>query len=556
MNKSHIIKTVLIFNIFLCLSVTAWSQNDSLATGDVKQDIPVKKTYTPMPVAPFYDTLFYINDGVGAFTAYERATAITEKIRNADKDREGFRFDSLSVIADGNSVAIAYRDIIIMAITENDASIAETTQMALALEYEKVIQNAIIQHQKDTAWLTILLRVLTEALIVAVQILLIIGINRLFRKISDKVRRMKGKTIKSIKIKSYKLLDAEKTIGFILFLLKITRYLIIFLTLYQSIILVLSVFPATRGIAGILFGYVLTPLTKMLSRIVHFIPNLISIIVIILIFRYLIKGLRYFAEEIDKGRLVFKGFYSDWAHPTFNIVKILLYAFMFVLIFPLLPQSDSAIFKGVSIFIGVVFSISSSSIINNVVSGLVLTYMRPFKVGDRIKIGEIVGNVVEKTPFVTRIRTPKNEEVTIPNSSIMSAQTFNYSQSARTYGLVLHTKLTFGYDTPWQQVHELLLNAAKRTSDVLEDPKPFILQTALNDFYAEYQLNVYINDADKMPRVYSNLHQNIQDVFNEAGLELTAPHYQAHRDGNKSTLPPAYLPDGYQAPPFHVKVGK
>jgi len=180
--------------------------------------------------------------------------------------------------------------------------------------------------------------------------------------------------------------------------------------------------------------------------------------------------------------------------------------------------------------------------------------MRPFRVGDRIKIGEIVGNVMEKTPFVTRIRTPKNEEVTIPNSTIMSAQTFNYSQSARSYGLILHTEVTFGYDTPWQKVHEFLLDAAKRTSDVLETPKPFILQTALSDSYAEYQLNAYIEDADKMARIYSDLHQNIQDTFNEAGLELTTPHYQAHRDGNKSTLPTSYLPDGYQAPPFHIKM--
>jgi small-conductance mechanosensitive channel len=470
--------------------------------------------------------LFYINDGIGAFTAHERATAITEKIRNVAKNKDGYRFDSLTVSVEGNVVGIACRDVIIMVITETDAALAETTQMALALEYEKAIQGAIIQHQKDTAWLTILLRVLAEVLIIAVQFFLIKIINRLFRRISDRVRQMKGKVIKTIKIKSYKLLDEEKTISFILFLLKIARYLIIFITLYQSILLALSVFPATRGIAGILFGYVLTPLKTMFYGIVGFIPNLITIIIIILVFRYLIRGLRFFAEEIDKGRLTLKGFYPDWAHPTFNIVKTLLYVFMFIIIFPLLPNSDSKIFQGVSIFIGVVFSLSSSSIINNVISGLVLTYMRPFKVGDRIKIGEIVGNVIEKTPFVTRIRTPKNEEVTIPNSTIMSAQTFNYSQSARTCGLVLHTELTFGYDTPWKQVHELLLNAAKRTPNIMETPKPFILQTALDDFYAEYQLNVYINDADKMPRVYSDLHQNIQDTFNEAGLDLLSPHYQ------------------------------
>jgi len=286
-----------------------------------------------------------------------------------------------------------------------------------------------------------------------------------------------------------------------------------------------------------LFGYVLMPFKTIFSGIIGFIPNLITIVVIILVFRYLIKGLRFLTEEIDKGRLTFKGFYPDWAYPTFNIVKILLYAFIFIVIYHYLPGNESPVFRGVSVFVGIIFTLGSSSLIGNVVSGLVLTYMRPFKVGDRIKIGDLTGDVMEKTPFVTRIRTPKNEEVTIPNSSIMSAQTFNYSQSARTYGLILHTTAGLGYDTPWRKVHELLLEAAKRTPDVLENPRPFILQTALNDFYVNYQLNVYVADAGKMAQIYSDMHQNIQDVFNEAGIELMSPHYQAYRDGGHITIP-------------------
>jgi small-conductance mechanosensitive channel len=262
------------------------------------------------------------------------------------------------------------------------------------------------------------------------------------------------------------------------------------------------------------------------------------------------------ADEITKGRLTIKGFYPDWAYPTFSIFKTLLYAFMFVCIWPLLPQHETDIFKGVSVFIGVLFTLGSTSIIGNLFSGLVLTYMRPFIIGDRIKIGDLVGNVVEKTPFVTRIRTPKNEEVTIPNSSIMSAQTFNYSESARTYGLILHSTFTFGYDTPWRKKHEMLLEAAKRTPDVQETPKPFILQTALDDFYAEYQLNVYVIDADKTALIYSNLHQNVQDVFNENGVEITSPHYRANRDGSHAAIPVSYLPDDYKAPPFSVKIEK
>ena len=351
-------------------------------------------------------------------------------------------------------------------------------------------------------------------------------------------------------------MDEEKTIAFILFLIKILRYLVILLMLYLSIPLALSIFPATKGLANILFSWVLDPLKDILSGIVDFIPNLIKISVIVIFFRYLMRGLRFMAEEIDKKRLALNGFYSDWAYPTYHIVKVLLYAFMFVVIWEYLPFSNSPVFQGVSVFIGVVFTLGSSSFIGNVISGLVLTYMRPFKIGDRIKIGDLVGNVVEKTPLVTRIRTPKNEEVTIPNSNIMTAQTFNYSESARTWGLILHTTVGICYDTPWREAHEMLVEAAKRTPDVQENPKPFILQTALDDYYVQYQLNVYVVDADKMALIYSGLNQNIQDVFNEAGIELLSPHYHAHRDGSQSTMPTSYLPPDYKAPPINIKLDK
>ena len=551
MNKSYTIRLLLIFGILLCSLVTVWGQRDSVA----KQPVSSKKTSEPAPVAPFRDTLFYINASIGTFTPHDRAVSIAEKIRNMSKDAS-FNPDSLCIVTDGGFVEIAYRDLIIMTITETDAKIKGKTQLDIARECEKSINDAIVQRQKDMGWKTILLRIFLVTLIVVAQYFLIRLIHFLFCKISTVVEQQKGKRIKAIKIKSYTLMNEEKTTGFALFLNKVLFYLIIILILYLSLPLVFSIFPATRGFADKLFGYVLAPLKSMFSGIIGFIPNLIKIIVTVLVFRYLIKGLRFFAGEIEKKRLKIKGFYPDWAFPTFYIIRILMYAFMFIVIYGALPESDSDIFKGVSVFVGILFTLGSTSIVGNMVSGLVLTYMRPFKVGDRIKIGDLVGNVVEKTPLVTRIRTPKNEEVTIPNSSITSAQTLNYSHSARTYGLILHTKLTFGYDTPWRKIHELLLEAANRTPDVLDKPKPFILQTALDDFYAEYQLNVYIRDADKIPRIYSAMYQNVMDVFNDAGVEIMSPHYQAHRDGSQAAMPDANLPEDYQAPPFHVKIEK
>ena len=214
---------------------------------------------------------------------------------------------------------------------------------------------------------------------------------------------------------------------------------------------------------------------------------------------------------------------------------------MIAMIYPYLPGSNSGVFQGISVFVGLIISLGSSTVIGNIIAGLVITYMRPFKLGDRIKLDDTTGNVIEKTPFVTRLRTPKYVVVTIPNSFIMSSHTVNYSASARQFGLIIHTSVTIGYDVPWRQVHQLLINAARMTEGVLSDPKPFVLETALNDYYPCYQINAYIKDADNYGPIMSDLHQNIQDVFNEAGVEIMSPQYIATRDGSSTTIPSDYL---------------
>jgi small-conductance mechanosensitive channel len=206
------------------------------------------------------------------------------------------------------------------------------------------------------------------------------------------------------------------------------------------------------------------------------------------------------------------------------------------------------------VFIGVLFSLGSHSSIANVVAGLVITYMRPFIVGDRIKIGDVTGDVIEKTLLVTRLRTPKNEEVTIPNSSVLSGNTVNYSTMARTVGLIIHTTVTIGYDVPWKKMHQALLNAADRTESLQKEPKPFVLQTSLDDFYVSYQINGYTRETNRFNRIYSSLHQNIQDCCNEMGIEIMSPHYRAQRDGNNTTIPADYLPADYKAPGFNVNI--
>jgi small-conductance mechanosensitive channel len=214
-----------------------------------------------------------------------------------------------------------------------------------------------------------------------------------------------------------------------------------------------------------------------------------------------------------------------------------LYAFTLVFVFPYLPGSDSPAFKGVSIFLGVLFSLGSTSAIANIVAGIVITYMRPFIVGDRVKIGDSVGDIMEKNLLVTRMKTIKNEDITIPNATIINNHLWNYSKYANSIGIILHPTVTIGYDVPSEQVTKLLLQAAQKTKNLTREFKPFVLQKSLGDFYVEYELNVYTKQPKKMAHFYSDLNKAILDEFNAAGVEILSPHYNAFRDGNASTIP-------------------
>ncbi|MCB0380706.1 MAG: mechanosensitive ion channel family protein, partial [Flavobacteriales bacterium] len=301
---------------------------------------------------------------------------------------------------------------------------------------------------------------------------------------------------------------------------------------------------------------ILNPVKRIASGLWNYLPNLITILVIVFVFRYVFRGLAFLKNEVENGNLTLPGFYTDWANPTYQIVKVIVFAFMLIVIFPYLPGSDSPIFQGVSVFLGFLFTFGSAGSLSNVIAGLVLTYMRLFKIGDRVKIGEVVGDVIEKSLLVTRVRTIKNEIISIPNSTVMNSHTVNYSSDAPEKGLIIHSTVTIGYDVPWRDTQQALIDAALKTELILKEPTPFVLQTSLDDFYVSYQINAYVREANKQASIYSALHQNIQDVFNERGIEILSPHYRAARDGNMTTIPANYLDKDYKAPTFNVNVKK
>jgi small-conductance mechanosensitive channel len=377
--------------------------------------------------------------------------------------------------------------------------------------------------------------------VVLLQCLVTWGVWILFRWLAGRLREYGEKKFKPIAIKKFRLLSKEQIQDACAFLLRIVKYALSAFQLFITVPIIFSLFEFTRHWAETLFGYILTPLKSIALGIVGYIPNLITIIILLFIMRYALRTLKYFALGLERGKLTLPGFYPEWAQPTFNILRVLIYAFTIAVVYPYLPGSDSAIFQGVSVFVGIIFSLGSSSAIGNLVAGLVITYMRPFKIGDRIKLGDITGFVVEKSPIVIRLRTHKNEYVTFPNMTVLNSTTVNYntSQEVDEEGLLLHAEVTMNYAVPWPRVHEILIEAALKTSHTLKHPKPFVLQTALDDNYARYEINVYTKEVNLVPSIYSELYQNLQDGFAEAKIDLTAPVYQIRLSArNGKIIPP------------------
>ena len=513
---------------------------DSLKKEEQRRSIDSLRTLTPgVHLIIDNDTLLTFYAKRGGVSAYDRAENAVNMIQKIGKNLS-LKADSVYLFNSEYQTDVMYGEKVILSVTDQDALWLNTEREKLAKEYQSVVNNKILELKKEHSILQIAKRVALFILVLVVQYFLFKLTNYLFRKLRRRIIWLKQNKLKSITIRDYEFLNTHRQGRILIFLNNILRYIVLLIQLMFSVQMLFAIFPQTEHLAMRLFTYIIEPIKMVLKSVIEYIPNLFIIIVIYYCVKYIIKGIQYIANEIESEKLKITGFYPDWAQPSFNIIRFLLYAFMIAMIYPYLPGSDSGVFQGISVFVGLIVSLGSSTVIGNIIAGLVITYMRPFKLGDRIKLNETTGNVIEKTPFVTRIRTPKNEVVTIPNSFIMSSHTVNYSASARQFGLIIHSTVSIGYDVPWRQVHQLLVNAARSTPGVMSHPKPFVLETELQDYYPCYQINAYIKEADQLSQIYSDLHQNIQDVFNEAGIEIMSPHYYAERDGSAVTIPAEY----------------
>ncbi|MFC2147290.1 mechanosensitive ion channel family protein [Bacteroidota bacterium] len=484
------------------------------------------------PVVLNNDTLFYFKNGTETYPVEVRANEASLRLKRLTAAYNPL-LDSLWLRQNNELVEIMFNNDLALVTTLQDAVSDKTTTLLLAKSRLELI-NKGLKGTEDLTTKEWAIRIGYFVLLLVVLILYIKLINWVFRKINLRLSKIEQKFLRK-KTNILKYFIPKDTANIFVFISNILRIAVIAITLIIYAPFMFSFFPWAENVVNLFYGYIAKPVKYVFFGFVEFIPSLFFILVIAFFARYFARIISEIANDVEIERFKIKNFHKDWAKPTGKILAILIYALALILIFPYLPGSGSAAFQGISIFIGALISFGSTSAIANIIAGIVITYMRPFQIGDRIKVDNIVGDVIEKTILVTRIRTTKKEEVTIPNAKILSGTIVNYSNEDDK-AIILYTSVTLGYDVPWETAEELLLEAALNTQFILKEPKPFVLQTSLDDYYVSYELNAYTSEPKKMPFIYSEMHKNILNAFNKAGVEILSPSYVSARDGSLTTV--------------------
>ena len=496
------------------------------------------------------DPIIWIMAGAGPYTTQVRAGRIAERLKSIAGDRS-ISNPTVTVTENEGSSELRAGTRLLMVVTQQDARAVGAARGSLATEYARQLEAAIRSERLRYAPATLVRSgiygvVATIALALAAWV-----VHRIIRRIRtwiDRRWRHQG----SLRVQQAEIVSADRIGHTIDLIVRVIRAVVILLFVDLYLTYTLGLFPWTRAVSRALVGYAVTPFRAAGSAFLGYLPKLLFVIVIAILIHFAIRLVGLFFNQIKHERIVFANFPAEWADPTNKIVRILLIAFGLVVAFPYLPASESPAFAGVSVFMGVLFSLASSSALSNMIAGIVLTYTGAFRLGDRVKVGDSFGDIIETSLLATRVRTIKNEDITIPNSLVLGTSILNYTRASKSLGLILHTSVTIGYDAPWRQIQDLLIAAALATPGILKEPKPFVWQTALNDFYVTYEINAYTDSPRDMIDIYAALHARIQDEFYAAGVEIMSPHFTAIRDGNTVAIPEAFRGVGYRAPAFRI----
>ncbi len=535
--KFNVINLVSLLIVFAMLCPAySWAQAGNIKTPGGGLEIPEEISETnflysgPILSAPVVvngEVLFHLA-GVSSFPAKERTKMIARRIEALAEDAE---FDpGMLRVEEGEGRYGIYTQTggkQLLVIIPEDAAIEGANIHVIADIFKAKIKNVITAYRYDRQPDVLRANIYSALLRTFGLAITLILANWLFRKLDMWLEKRVKYRIQELEAKSLRIIQAEQIWHVFRIGLRLLRVLIVLLIAWVFLHFVLNLFPWTRYFSNTAFDHIINPLQKMGLAVIGYIPSLIFLILLYFVTRYVLKLIYQYFAAVQRGRIKLNSFDADWSLPTYRIVRVVVILLAVVLAYPYIPGSDSQAFKGISIIFGVLFSLGSTSVISNVIAGYTMTYRRAFRVGDRVKIGDTIGDVMEMRVLVTHVRSLKNEEVVIPNSTILNNEVINYSKLASEQGLILHTTVGIGYEVAWRQVEAMLLMAADRTEGIAKDPKPFVLQTALADFAVNYELNAYCKDEKQAMALYSELHRNIQDIFNEFEVSIMTPAYEA-----------------------------
>jgi small-conductance mechanosensitive channel len=481
--------------------------------------------------------------GTSSFPAAARAATIEARILEVARN-SAIAPGALVVAPIPLGLSIRAGDVLVAAMVPADAALEAVPLNVLAEVHRQRIQQAISEYRAARDPRQLMRGVGLSLLMTLAMVLLALAIGFVFRRIVAALERRVRARIEAMPLGPFHVVQGKQMWEALEATVRAARWLIILLLGYFWLQSVLLQFPWTRVLGERLVGLLTNPLVTIGTGFVDFVPNLLFLIVLAFVTRYGLRLIGVYFAAVGRGTVTLGTFEPEWATPSYKIVRTLVIGLALVMAYPYLPGAGTEALQGLSVFAGLLFSLGAAGAVGGVIAGYLNTFGRVFRVGDVIKVGETLGEVTQVGLLTTRVRTPTNEQVTIPNASLLTTSVVNYSALAASHGLILHTEVGIGYEVPWRQVHAMLEEAARRTQGVLGTPAPFVLQRRLGDFSVVYRLSVYVGKAQGMLRTYSEMHQHILDVFNEHDVQIMTPAYEQDPEVAK-TVPP----DKWFAPP-------
>lgn len=497
--------------------------------------------------------IFQVRQGIpGIVSAQERTAIINERLKAIANDNAIAPTD-IRAEDKGEETIVKAGDTVLFTVRQNDVAGLDQPRSQVASNLVQRLQSAVVDYRQARTTES-LIRGLLLTIAGTIALLVVLKITQqLVAWLHKQIHAAGENGLLGVQFQNFQILSPQATEYVLMGLLQLARLLLFLLAFYLYLPFVLRQFPYTQEVGDRLNAEVYTRLQGIGVGFLQYLPNLFILLIIGYITSLVMGLAKLIIRELGRDT-AYSWFYPEWVVPSIRIANVLILAIAAIIAAPYLPGFNSPSFQGISIFLGALLTLGSSSAVANAIAGIILIYTRAFRLGDVVRLNGTLGSVVEKSLFVTRIQTFKGEIVTIPNNTVLGSEVTNLSFISREteQDLVLHTTITLGYDLPWRKVHETLIKAAIATKHILPEPHPFVLQTALNDYNVSYELNACTDRPELIPQIFTELHQNIQDYCNAADIEILSPAFTALRDGNHTTIPANYLPQGYQAPGFRI----